>query len=375
MAGFRDIIGHENIIAHMQEAIAAGKISHAYILNGPADSGKKMLAEAFAMALQCERVQALTGRAESPESRDEIPAASGGGERSSTQNRPLEKRQKVLPSQIDACGVCPSCHRALGHNQPDIIYVTHEKPKIISVREVREQLVDNVEIRPYSSRYKVYIVDEAEKMNVQAQNAILKTIEEPPSYAVILLLTENADSFLPTIRSRCVTLNLKAVSEEKIRAFLMEQYQLPDYQAQMFTAFSQGNVGMAKKLATSESFQELKDIVVSQLTKMPDIPVYELETRVAELDDLKEQTQEYLDLLWFWFRDVLLLKSGAESAGLIFAEQEMILRRQAGEITYAGLSGIFDEISHAQHRLQANVNRNLTLEMLLMKIQEAVRAA
>lgn len=157
MAGFADIIGHEQIIQHPQNAIKLDKISHAYILNGPDKSGKKMIAEAFAMTLQCEK------QSEEP------------------------------------CMECHSCKQAMNHNQPDIIYVTHEKPNTLAVSDIREQLVNDVNVRPYSSKYKVYIVDEAEKMNPQAQNALLKTIEEPPAYAVILLLTSNADAFLPTI--------------------------------------------------------------------------------------------------------------------------------------------------------------------------------
>ena len=80
-------------------------------------------------------------------------------------------------------------------------------------------------------------------MNQQAQNALLKTIEEPPAYAVILLLTTNADSFLPTILSRCITLNLKVVKEDVIKSYLMKTYHIPDYQADVCAAFSQGNVG------------------------------------------------------------------------------------------------------------------------------------
>ena len=175
MAGFRDIIGHNQIIEHLKNAIRMEKISHAYILNGENNSGKMMLAEAFAMALQCE---------------------AGGDE---------------------PCMECRSCRQAKEHNQPDIIYVTHEKPNIISVDDIRHQLNNDIVIKPYSSKYKIYIVDEAEKMNTQAQNALLKTIEEPPAYGIILLLTTNADSFLPTILSRCITMNLKTVQEELIK--------------------------------------------------------------------------------------------------------------------------------------------------------------
>ena len=217
MAGFSDIIGHNQIVDHLKNAIRMGKVSHAYILNGESSAGKMMLAEAFAMALQCE---------------------SGNDE---------------------SCMNCRSCHQAAERNQPDIIYLTHEKPNVISVDDIRHQLNNDIVIKPYSSKYKIYIVDEAEKMNVQAQNALLKTIEEPPAYGVILLLTTNADAFLPTILSRCITLNLKSVNEDLIKDYLMKKYQIPDYQADVCAAFAQGNVGKAIKLASSESFNDIKN--------------------------------------------------------------------------------------------------------------------
>ena len=94
----------------------------------------------------------------------------------------------------EACGRCHSCRQAMSGNQPDIIFIRHEKPNTISVEEIRTQLNNDIVIRPYSSKYKIYIVPHADKMSVQAQNALLKTIEEPPEYEVIILLTENAET-------------------------------------------------------------------------------------------------------------------------------------------------------------------------------------
>ena len=133
MAGFSGIIGHEQIIQHLQNAIRLNKVSHAYILDGEEGSGKMLLASAFAQTLQCEQ------------------------------------------KGTDACGKCHSCIQAESRNQPDIIRVTHEKPGSIGVDDIRDQLCSDILIRPYSSPWKIYIVDEAEKMTVQAQNALLKT--------------------------------------------------------------------------------------------------------------------------------------------------------------------------------------------------------
>ena len=101
----------------------------------------------------------------------------------------------------EPCGHCDSCKRPLAKNHPDIIMITHEKPNVITIDEIREQLINDVAIKPYCSHYKIYIVADSELMNPQAQNALLKTIEEPPEYAVIMLLTSNIDALLPTIRS------------------------------------------------------------------------------------------------------------------------------------------------------------------------------
>ena len=212
MAGFSDIIGHEQIIGHLKNAIALDKVSHAYIFNGPKLSGKMMLAEAFAMALQCE----------------------GEGTR--------------------PCLLCRSCKQAVDHNQPDIIYVSHEKPNTIGVDDIRTQINNDIVIKPYSSRYKVYIVDEAEKMTVQAQNALLKTIEEPPSYAVIILITTNQEAFLPTILSRCVQMKLKPLKDFTIKSYLTQNLHIAEKDADICAAFARGNLGKAIHLASSDAY-------------------------------------------------------------------------------------------------------------------------
>ena len=328
MAGFHDILGHEQIIAHLQNAIEEDKVSHAYIFNGPEASGKMMLAEAFAMALQCE----------------------GEGKR--------------------PCLECRSCRQAADHNQPDIIYVPHEKPNTIGVDDIRTQINNDIDIKPYSSRYKVYIVDEAQKMNQQAQNALLKTIEEPPAYAIILLLTTNADSFLQTILSRCITLNLKAVKEDKIKEYLMKHYQIPDYQADICAAFSQGNVGKAIQLASSEEFGELKASVLQLMKRLEDIDLYEMTGAVKQIAEYKLSVNDYFDLMMIWFRDVLYLKATNDVDGLIFKDEVYDIKKQAAKRSYQGIETILEALEKAKIRLNANVNFDLVIELLLLTIKE-----
>lgn len=328
MAGFQDIIGHEQIIEHLQKAISHGKVSHAYIFNGPEHSGKMMLAEAFAMTLQCEE-------------KGEVP-----------------------------CGSCHSCRQAIGKNQPDIIYLQHEKPNTISVDDIRRQLNNDIVIKPYSSPYKIYIVDEAEKMNQQAQNALLKTIEEPPAYAVILLLTTNADAFLPTILSRCITLNLKVVPDARIKEYLMTQCQIPDYKADICTAFAQGNVGKAIQLARNEDFNELKDSALQLIKRIKDIELYEMMEAIKQISEYKLQINDYFDFLMIWYRDVLLYKATADVNSLIFKDEVYDIKNQASKSSYSGIETIIEALDKAKLRLNANVNFDLVMELLLLTMKE-----
>lgn len=330
MAGYEDIVGHLQIKEQLQNAITADMVSHAYILNGPKDSGKMMLAEAFAMALQCE------------------------------EGNPC------------GCMECRSCKQAMNHNQPDIIYVQHEKPNFISIKEIREQLVGDMEIKPYSSKYKIYIVDEAEKMRVEAQNALLKTIEEPPHYGVILLLTSNAEMLLSTIRSRCVQINIKTVADDLIRKHLMQKYQYPDYQANIAVAFAQGNVGKAISLSGSEEFAEEKSSVISIVKKLRNCAISDIPERVKGLVPYKEtgQMDEYLDLMQIWYRDVLFYKSTGQIKGLIYQEEISEIKKQAESVSYLGIQKAFDAIDTARIRLAANGSFELTLEIMLLKIKE-----
>ena len=330
MAGYGEIIGHEQIISYFVKAISSNKVNHAYIIDGPELSGKKLLAEAFAMQLQCE------------ENLDE------------------------------PCMECSSCKRALTHNHPDIIYVQHEKPNTISVGEIRQFVNSDVSIRPYSGRYKIYIIDEAEKMNVQAQNALLKTIEEPPSYAILLLLTNHTGGILPTILSRCVKLNVRPVQDELIREFLMKRKEIPDYQADLCVAFAQGNVGRAMLLASSQMFQEIKSEVLSLVKRISRLQMYKMAATVRKLTTYKDSIDEILDLLIIWYRDVLYYKATQDTERLIFKQDIYEIKKQSVEFSYRGLENIFVAIQNARVRLQANVNFDLTLENLLMTLKENV---
>ena len=302
MGSFKDVVGHKDILKYISSAVENNRVSHAYILNGERGSGKKMLANLFAMTLLCE-----TG-----------------------DNEP--------------CGKCHSCKQALSGNHPDIIRVTHEKPATIGVEDIRTGVNDDIIIKPYSSDWKIYIISEAEKMTVQAQNALLKTLEEPPAYAVIILLTSNIDSMLSTILSRCVVLNMKPVKDEIIKKYLMEEIHVPDYKADVCTAFARGNLGKAKALAASEEFDNIKTEAVSLLKYIHDMEITDIMSAIKKINDYKIDINDYLDILSVWYRDVLLFKATNDANQLIFKDELLYINNIANQSAYEGIEFILDSL-------------------------------
>ena len=240
------------------------------------------------------------------------------------------------------------------------------------MEDIRKQFNNDIVIKPYARKYKVYMRDEAEKMNKAAQNALLKTIEEPPHYAIIFLLTTNAAGFLPTILSRCVTLELKPISADIIRKELMEHHNMPDYQADVCAQFAQGNLGKAIKLASSEEFNEMKSHMTSLMRRMEKMDVFGISQAVKELEEYKPKIGDYLDLMNIWFRDVLLYKATGDERKITFQDEKMIIKRQASECSYHGLNTIIQAENTARRRIACNGNYNLAVELMLLSIKENI---
>ena len=326
--GFKEIVGHEDIIAHFKSSIETGNVGHAYIISGDAGSGKKALAYAFADTLECE---------------------AGGTE---------------------PCGNCQSCLQISTGNYPDIITVTHEKPNLISVDEVREQLVNTVDVKPYKGKYKIYVIPDAELLNVQAQNAILKTIEEPPAYAVILLLTTNLDKLLETVQSRCLKLQTKPIRERDVLAYLMNVMGLTKEKAYFCLDFAQGNLGKAIKLAGNEEYAEIVDSVVNVLTHIGDMDVETLGKAVKDIEQFKMSMNDYMDLMMMWYRDAMMIKITGNVDKILFKNEFSTLKKQAGKLTFKSIEDKIDAIAKAEQRLLANANFDVTIELLLLTLKE-----
>ena len=327
MFSFSEIVGHEHIKEHMQAAIRDKKPFHAYLFQGEEGVGKEALARTFAAGLQCQ---------------------------SESADKP--------------CKECVSCRQMESGNQPDVIWVTREKASL-GVDEIREQLCNTMDIKPFSSPYKIYLVPEAEKMTEAAQNALLKTIEEPPEYGIVILMTSNISALLPTIQSRCLTMEFRPLSTAVVESFVKEHCQVPDYQARASAAFAQGNLGKAMRYAKSEDFIERKDHIISLLRHVEQMDLSEMLAVIKDLGTRKDEVRDYIDLMVLWYRDVLLFKATKDINQLLFQDEASYISREASHRSYEKIEEILQAFEKAKVRLRANVNFDITMELMLLTLK------
>lgn len=327
MFSFSEIVGHEQIKEHMQAAIRDKKPFHAYLFQGEEGVGKEALARTFAAGLQCQ---------------------------SESADKP--------------CKECVSCRQMESGNQPDVIWVTREKASL-GVDEIREQLCNTMDIKPFSSPYKIYLVPEAEKMTEAAQNALLKTIEEPPEYGIVILMTSNISALLPTIQSRCLTMEFRPLSTAVVESYVKEHCQVPDYQARASAAFAQGNLGKAMRYAKSEDFIERKDHIISLLRHVEQMDLSEMLAVIKDLGTRKDEVRDYIDLMVLWYRDVLLFKATKDINQLLFQDEASYISREASHRSYEKIEEILQAFDKAKVRLRANVNFDITMELMLLALK------
>ena len=204
--GFDALLGNDRLKQNLVKSLHSGRISHFYLISGPQGSGKKTLAQLLGQAILCQ------GR-----------------------DKP--------------CGSCPACRKVLHHNHPDFITVTDPEHKNVAVKIVRD-IREDVFIRPNEADFKVYLFPQ--DLGIEGQNALLKILEEPPSYGVFLLLTDNPEKILPTVRSRCTELKMQALPAQALTAYLSARY--PQASAEDITAAadrSGGFLGQALELLES----------------------------------------------------------------------------------------------------------------------------
>lgn len=325
MYTFEEIRGNTPLVEQLRRSAASGRSSHAYLFLGGAGAGKRLIANTFAKALQCEG----------------------------------EKRP---------CDSCKSCHAFNHGNHPDVIYFQPLKNgKTYTIEDVREQLLETVDLKPFQYEKKIYIIEKADTLNIQSQNALLKTLEEPPAHAVFLLLAERAEAFLPTILSRVVVMKIRPLSAETIADYLMQAGHLAE-ESHILSAYAQGRIGQALELVEDEGFREMRQDILGKLEALPSMSEGDAYLLAKDLEGYKNALR-FLDIMELWYRDLLTAKSLREEGYLIQRDKKDAIFRAAKEPA-ALLAKKAAAVRTARMRLAQNANFRLTMEVMLMDLKE-----
>lgn len=325
MYTFEEIRGNTPLVEQLRRSAASGRSSHAYLFLGGAGAGKRLIANTFAKALQCEG----------------------------------EKRP---------CDSCKSCHAFNHGNHPDVIYFQPLKNgKTYTIEDVREQLLETVDLKPFQYEKKIYIIEKADTLNIQSQNALLKTLEEPPAHAVFLLLAERAEAFLPTILSRVVVMKIRPLSAETIADYLMQAGHLAE-ESHILSAYAQGRIGQALELVEDEGFREMRQDILGKLEALPSMSEGDAYLLAKDFEVYKNDLR-FLDIMELWYRDLLTAKSLREEGYLIQRDKKDAIFRAAKEPA-ALLAKKAAAVRTARMRLAQNANFRLAMEVMLMDLKE-----
>lgn len=325
MYTFEEIRGNTPLVEQLRRSAVSGRSSHAYLFLGGAGAGKRLIANTFAKALQCEG----------------------------------EKRP---------CDSCKSCHAFNHGNHPDVIYFQPLKNgKTYTIEDVREQLLETVDLKPFQYEKKIYIIEKADTLNIQSQNALLKTLEEPPAHAVFLLLAERAEAFLPTILSRVVVMKIRPLSAETIADYLMQAGHLAE-ESHILSAYAQGRIGQALELVEDEGFRKMRQDILGKLEALPSMSEGDAYLLAKDFEVYKNDLR-FLDIMELWYRDLLTAKSLREEGYLIQRDKKDAIFRAAKEPA-ALLAKKAAAVRTARMRLAQNANFRLTMEVMLMDLKE-----
>lgn len=398
------IYGQDHLTRQLDAAIKVDRLSHAYLLVGPPHVGKMSLAINMAQAVNCladgrrpaaRRTTPLNsvpdqslspglfgtddgpGEAEPPDIFGGTSLGEAGLTETGLGHPEIGANEDSLDTPLGSvpCGVCSQCQRVAQGLHPDvrIVGVGSGDDEGVNRRDIRIEQVRDIEsflnLTPYEGVCKVVVVDGAELMNTAAANALLKTLEEPPGNSLLLLLTASEDALLPTIRSRCSALYLKPAAKSELQERLTRDYGADSDLAERVARISRGCIGQAvnalrdpEALEQREAdLQRLQEVCEGGLDMRFDYAA-ELATRFSRDRDAAKE----LLYLWLrWWRDLLLIKEGAEEY-LHNYDHVAPLRLQATRLTTGQVTAFIKRLNRTLEALDANANPRLTLEVLML---------
>ena len=312
---FGEIKGQDRAIAILKGHLNNSRVAGAYLFTGAEAIGKYLAARTFAKALNC----------------------SG--------------------NKDDSCGTCASCRRIEKNEHPDVHFIDPQDSDAIKIEDIR-QLKQNISLRAYEARFKVFVINDAHKLTAEASNALLKILEEPSGSSVIILVTAKPALLFKTVISRCQAVKFFPLERAKLENMLKENYNIEPDPAHFLAYFSEGRIGRCLELNDTDALKD-KNTVIDIFTV----------SRATNLDNLakqnsKEDIRRYLNTLASWFRDLYLAKLGATPAELINVDRSTEIARSVDSYSWDKLEKIFKCISDSLLYLEQNINVKLTLSNL-----------
>jgi len=330
-----EITGQPLAIRLLRQAITTNKLAHAYLFVGPQGVGKRLVALELAKSLNC---------------------------------------LSPLPNG-SACDSCVSCRKlsAVPPTHPDLMIVEPDGRfiKTDQMREVQAEMY----ARPTEGRARVAIIDGAERMNPEAGNRVLKLLEEPPPFAVFILLTHNLAGVLPTIISRCQIVNFPPLATDQVAAYLQDVRRMEAGQARLFAALSGGSIGRAVDLAADPELTQRRDEAYELLSRLYEYDDVDLMARAEALEKQKDGLDSHLEMLTVWLRDALVLSQEAPSSLVVNADRMSQVRTLASRYGTAGLMAMLEAVAETRGYLLRNANTRLTIDVLLLRLNQAASSS
>jgi DNA polymerase-3 subunit delta' len=319
-----NIIGQSPLIFNMERILSSGRIVHAYLFTGPAGIGKKTMGSLFAQALLC------TNRGEKP------------------------------------CYVCSTCRQFASGNHPDVFWVRRPEDKTGIVVDQIRALQAAIKVKTYQAGKRICFIEQAHLLTQQAQNAFLKTLEEPPPDTLFFLLAENTNTLLPTILSRCQNFRVGSLSKEEIIELLKRRLSISEKEGGLIAVLSQGNPGKALALAEDENFRTNREILIKGLSLAGSVKILDI---YGVFDRNRDRIEELLNVLQLWIRDLLILKETGEWQLIINLDQTALLSKQVSYFTSTALKDMIRTIEESRTMLKRNSNFQITIENMLLNFQ------
>jgi len=330
------VIGQDRTVSLLQRSLERGTLAHAYLFVGPSHAGKMTLAVNLAQALNCEA--------------DEPP-----------------------------CGECESCQKIALAKHADVQIIglvsgnnsAEAKPRAeIGIDQIR-QMQSSASLPPFEGKYKVFIIDGAEFLSIEAANCLLKTLEEPVGKVIFILLTTNERLLPATVISRCQRLELPPLAATEVEATLENGWGVEPQKVKLLARLSRGCLGWAISAASDDGLLQQR---AERLDRLFDVIGADYEARFAYAAQLatqfgqsRESVQEVLDLWLGWWRDLMLIKAGCRE-NITNVDLEAMLVDQARGFSLVQIKAVINRLQATGEQLRLNANPQLVLEVLMLSI-------